>query len=61
MLSTVTADEASLESRLSRLRTDSKFVSLCMYLRPMTVQELSLEELYDRVSRLAGQCRCKAC
>ena len=35
--------------------------SSCMYLRPATSHELSIEELRDRVSELARQCRCKAC
>ena len=35
--------------------------SSCMYLRPVAAQELSIEELHDRVSELARQCRCTAC
>ena len=35
--------------------------SYCMYVRPDTAQEPSFEELYDKVSELARQCRCKAC
>ena len=35
--------------------------SSCMYLRPATAQELSIQELHDRVSKLARQCRCRAC
>ena len=35
--------------------------SSCMYLRPITTQELSLKDLYDIANTLATQCRCKAC
>ncbi len=35
--------------------------SYCMYVRPDTAQEPSFKELYDKVSKLAGQCKCKAC
>ena len=35
--------------------------SACMYLRPVAAPELSFQEAYDRVSRLARQCRCRAC
>ncbi len=33
----------------------------CLYVRPITAQELSTDELHDRVSKLARQCRCMAC
>ena len=33
----------------------------CMYLRPVKGHDLSIAELYDTLSELAGQCRCKAC
>ena len=32
-----------------------------MYLRRVAEQELSLEQLYEKVKRLGGECRCKAC
>ena len=35
--------------------------SACMYLRPVAAPELSFYEAYDRVSRLARQCKCEAC
>ena len=35
--------------------------SYCLYLRPVTAPEPSFEELYDKVSKLARHCRCRAC
>lgn len=52
VLSTVSPRKARRKNRCCRS---------CMYLRPITSQELTFEEAYDRVSRLARQCRCKAC
>ncbi len=33
----------------------------CLYVRPITAQAIPIKELPYRVSKLARQCRCKAC
>ena len=42
-------------------KKDVRCNSSCIYLRPVAAPELSFEEAYERVSRVARQCRCKAC
>ena len=55
LLSTVSANEAEGEDLCFR-------GSSCMYLRPTDcAQEMSIRQLFSRTSRLAKQCRCKAC
>ena len=51
-LSTVSATSAGMGYRHD---------SSCMYVRPITSQELPFEELYAKINRLVGQCRCGAC
>ncbi len=54
LLSTVKALEAGAEE-------DFRDGSSCMYLRPVTAREASIEELHDKTSQLVRQCRCNAC
>ena len=54
LLSTVKAPEAGAEKNF-------RDGSSCMYLRPIAEQDMSIEELHDRTSALARQCRCNAC